>query len=112
MGSGDYQLGLSSTNAITTDVADPAWYVVATQTMFTGFPTDEATKILLDYASTEGVADKEAAITRLQDLWTEQAPFVALAHTPALEGIRPVVHGAKIMPWGMYYFDTIWKGEQ
>jgi peptide/nickel transport system substrate-binding protein len=109
LSSGDYELGIFSNNAITTDASDPAWYIVATETMFTGFPTDEAVDILLDYAATEQDAKKEAAITELQDLWTEQAPYVALAHTPALEGIRRGVHDAHVTPWGVYYFDTIWK---
>lgn len=109
LSSGDYELGLFSNNAITNDAADPAWYIVATATMFTGFPTGEAVDLLTEYAATESDEDKTAAITRLQDLWTEQAPYVALAHTPALEGIRPVVHDAEVTPWGVYYLDTIWK---
>lgn len=111
MSSGNYQLGIFSNNAITNDASDPAWYIVATSTMFTGLPTDDAVDILTRYASTQDDAEKEAAITDLQDLWTEQAPYVALAHTPALEGIRPVVHGAEVAPWGVYYLDTIWKSQ-
>lgn len=111
MSAGDYELLIFSNNAISPDASDPAWYIVATQTMFTGFPTDEATDILVDYASTQDDTEKEAAITELQDLWTEQAPYVALAHTPALEGIRDVVHDAHVTPWGVYYFDTIWKSQ-
>jgi len=111
MSGGDFDLVIFSNNAITTDASDPAWYIVATGTMFSGYPTDEAISILTDYASTADPAAKEAAITELQDLWSTEAPYVALAHTPALEGIRDVVHGAQVTPWGVYYFDTIWKSE-
>lgn len=109
MSSGDYELVIFSNNAISPDASDPAWYIVATNTMFTGLPTDEAVAILTDYASTADASEKEAAITELQDLWTEQAPYVALAHTPALEGVREGVHDAHVTPWGVYYFDTVWK---
>ncbi len=109
LSSGDFDLGLFSNNAITNDASDPAWYIVATQTMFSGFPTDEAVDILFEYAATESDEEKQDAITRLQDLWTEEAPYVALAHTPALEGIREGVHDAEVTPWGVYYLDTVWK---
>lgn len=111
MASGDYDLVIFSNNAISPDASDPAWYIVATGTMFTGYPTDDAISILTDYASTSADADKEAAITELQDLWSTEAPYIALAHTPALEGIRDVVHDAHVTPWGVYYFDTVWKSE-
>jgi len=109
MSSGDFQLVIFSNNAISPDASDPAWYIVATGTMFSGYPTDDAVRILTDYATTANTAEKEAAITELQDLWTSEAPYIALAHTPALEGIRDVVHDAHVTPWGVYYFDTVWK---
>ena len=111
MSSGDFDLVIFSNNAISPDASDPAWYIVATGTMFTGYPTDEAVSILTDYASTSDAAEKEAAITELQDLWSTEAPYIALAHTPALEGVRDVVHDAHVTPWGVYYFDTIWKSQ-
>ncbi|WP_433830096.1 ABC transporter substrate-binding protein [Actinoplanes sp. CA-015351] len=107
--SGEYQLGIFSYNAISPDVADPAWYVAGTSTMFTGLPADDAIAALTDYAATTDTAKKKAAVTKLQDIWFEQAPFVALAHTSALEGQRDVVHDAHVTPWGTYYFDTVWK---
>lgn len=109
--SGDYQLAMFSYNAISPDVSDPAWYVAATSTMFTGMPTGEAIKYLTAYASTTDTTKKGAEVTKLQDLWFDQAPFLALAHSSALEGIRPVVQGAHVTPWGTYYLDTIWKSE-
>jgi peptide/nickel transport system substrate-binding protein len=111
MSAGAFDLVIFSNNAISPDASDPAWYIAATGTMFTGYPTDEAISILTEYASTSDAATKEAAITRLQDLWSKDAPYIALAHTPALEGIRDVVHDANVTPWGVYYFDTIWKSE-
>ncbi len=111
MSSGEFDMVIFSNNAISPDASDPAWYIVATGTMFTGFPTDDAIGILGDYAATSRPEEKEAAITELQDLWSEEAPYIALAHTPALEGIRDVVHDAHVTPWGVYYFDTVWKSE-
>lgn len=109
MSSGDYQLGIFSNNAISPDVSDPAWYIAATKTMFTGMPAGEAIKHLYAYsAATTGKA-KRAQITALQDLWTTQAPFVALAHTSALEGHSDDVGGVHVTPWGAYYFDSVWK---
>jgi peptide/nickel transport system substrate-binding protein len=109
MAGGDFDMAIFSNNAISPDASDPAWYIVATETMFTGFPTDEAIGILTDYAATDDPAAKEAAITQLQDLWSTEAPYIALAHSPALEGIRDGVHDAHVTPWGTYYLDTVWK---
>lgn len=111
MSSGAFDMVIFSNNAISPDASDPAWYIAATGTMFTGYPTDEAISILTEYASTSDAAKKKAAITKLQDMWSKDAPYIALAHTPALEGIRDVVHDAHVTPWGVYYFDTIWKSE-
>ena len=112
LSSGQYQLGIFSNNAISPDASDPAWYIAATETMFTGFPTDEAIASLTSYSATEDPAEKEAAITELQDLWTQHAPYLALAHTSALTGVRSsAVHDVHITPWGAYNYDTIWKNE-
>ena len=73
--------------------------------MFTGMPADDAVADLLAYAATTDEAAKEKQVTALQDLWSDQAPFIALAHTSALEGQRTVVHGANVTPWGTYYLD-------
>ncbi|HWU20499.1 MAG TPA: ABC transporter substrate-binding protein, partial [Nocardioides sp.] len=110
MSSGQYQLAIFSNNAISPDASDPAWYIAATNTMFTGFPTDKAFSILVAYGAATTPAAKRAQITRLQDLWTSQVPYIALANTPALEGVGAKVHGEHVAPWGVYYFDTIWKG--
>jgi ABC-type transport system substrate-binding protein len=110
--SGEYQLAIFSNNSISPDAADPAWYITATETMFTGYPTEEALEILNGYAATADPEKKKAAIAALQDLWSEQVPWVALAHTPALEAVRAgAVHDAHVSPWGVYYFDTIWKSQ-
>lgn len=111
MAGGKYQLAIFSNNAISPDASDPAWYIVATRTMFSGLATDEPVKYLTDYAATDDPARKEADIAKLQDYWTTQAPYLALAHTPALEGVSDAVHGAHVTPWGVYYFDTIWKDQ-
>lgn len=110
MSSGEYQLAIFSNNAISPDASDPAWYIAATNTMFTGFPTDRAFAILGAYGAATTPAAKRAQITKLQDLWTSQVPYIALANTPALEGVGAKVHGEHVAPWGVYYFDTIWKG--
>lgn len=109
MTSGQYQLAIFSNNAISPDASDPAWYIAATKTMFTGYPTAKAFSILAAYGAATTPAQKRAQITRLQDLWTDQVPYVALANTPALEGVGFKVHGEHVAPWGVYYFDTIWK---
>ncbi|MCD0449716.1 ABC transporter substrate-binding protein [Actinocorallia sp. API 0066] len=108
---GDYQLGMFSYNAISPDVSDPAWYVAGTRSMFTGLNPDPLVAALGDYAGTDDVKAKAAAVTRVQDILFEQAPFLALAHVSALEGQRTVVKGAEITPWGTYYLDTVWKSE-
>ena len=108
MSGGQFELAIFSNNAISPDASDPAWYIAATNTMFTGYPTDKAIAILSDYQAAMSGQAKQQAMSRLQDLWTEQAPYVALAHTPALEAISTTVHGAHVTPWGVYYFDTIW----
>lgn len=111
MSSGQFQLAIFSNNAISPDASDPAWYVAATNTMFTGYPTDKAFSILGAYGAATTPAAKKAQITRLQDLWTTEVPYVALANTPALEGVGTKVHGEHVTPWGVYYFDTIWKNQ-
>jgi len=111
MAAGDYQLVIFSNNAISPDASDPAWYIVATKTMFSGLDTSKPIKFLTDYAATDDPKRKKADIAGLQDYWTEQAPYLALAHTPALEGVGSFVHDAHITPWGVYYFDTIWKDQ-
>jgi peptide/nickel transport system substrate-binding protein len=112
LSSGQYQLGLFSNNAISPDASDPGWYIAATQTMFTGFPTDDAITDLTAYAATASAAKKKEEITRLQDLWTDNAPFIALAHTASLTGVRTdAVHGVHIAPWGAYNYDSIWKSQ-
>lgn len=108
---GKYQLGIFAYNAISPDVSDPAWYAVATQTMFTGQDPARATDLLNAYSATSDVAEKKTEITALQDLWFEQAPFLALAHTSALTAVRPVVHGADVTLWGTYYLDSVWKSQ-
>jgi len=109
MASGNYQMMLFSYSAISPDASDPAWFAVATHTIFTGFPVGDAVRILTDYAATDSKQAKMKAITRLQDLWTNEAPFIALANTRLIEAINNNVHGAHVAPWGIYYFDTIWK---
>ena len=109
MSSGGYQLAIFSNNAISPDASDPAWYIAATNTMFTSFPTAKAFSILGAYGAATTPTRKRAQITRLQDLWTTEVPYVALANTPALEGVGTKVHGEHVAPWGVYYFDTIWK---
>ncbi|MFT4083292.1 MAG: ABC transporter substrate-binding protein [Nocardioides sp.] len=111
MSSGQYQLAIFSNNAISPDASDPAWYIAATNTMFTGYPTGKAFAILAAYGAATTPAEKKAQITKLQDLWTGQVPYVALANTPALEGVGAKVHGEHVTPWGVYYFDTIWKNQ-
>ncbi|MFT4011233.1 MAG: ABC transporter substrate-binding protein [Nocardioidaceae bacterium] len=109
--SGDYQLGLFSYNAISPDVSDPAWYVAATTTMFTGMPVGAAVKHLTAYAATADTAKKKAEITAIQDLWTDKAPFIALAHHSALTGVRTGIHDVNPTPWGNYYYGSIWKAK-
>ncbi|MGH3360141.1 MAG: ABC transporter substrate-binding protein, partial [Nocardioidaceae bacterium] len=109
LSSGNYQLGIFSTNAISPDVSDPAWYVAATKTMFTGYPTGSAVKALAAYAAAETSQERKAEVVKLQDIWADDVPYVALAHTSALEAQGSGVHGVHVTPWGSYYFDSVWK---
>lgn len=104
---GDYQLGLFSYNAISPEVADPAWYVAATSTMFTGLPSDDLVGLLSEYGATADEADQAASIVAVQDLLFDQAPFIALAHTQHLLAVRDGVSGVNPAPWGVYPFDTV-----
>jgi peptide/nickel transport system substrate-binding protein len=106
---GGYQLGLFSYNAISPDVSDPLWYVAATKSMFTGRPADDLLASLAAYAATDDPKKKEAEVTKMQDVLFEDAPFLALAHTNAIEAQRAVVQGAGVTPWGTYYLDPVWK---
>ncbi|KHL18550.1 peptide/nickel transport system substrate-binding protein [Mumia flava] len=108
---GDYQLGIFAYNAISPDVADPAWYVAATSSMFTGAPVDDLIGDLTEYAAAATEDDKKSIVTRMQDRWSEQAPFLALAHISALEAVGDDAHGVDITPWGTYYFDDVWTTE-
>lgn len=107
--SGDYDLGIYSYNAVSPDASDPAQYVAATATMFTGAPTDALWAMLGTYESAPTPAAKEAQITSIQDLLFSEAPFIALAHSSSLTGVAASVHGLTAMPWGVYDYSTVWK---
>ena len=106
---GDYDLAIYSYNAISPDAADPAQYVAATQTMFTGADPDQLWTMLADYEAAPTSEEKMAQVTAIQDALFEEAPFIALAHSQSLTGVSEDVQGMTIMPWGVYDLSTVWK---
>ncbi|QIG39495.1 ABC transporter substrate-binding protein [Microbacterium sp. 4R-513] len=108
---GDYQLASFAYNAISPDVSDPISYVTATDGMFTGFTSPEVDEQVAAYQQTADPEEKKAAITALQDIYSEQAPFIALGHLPSLGAAQKTVRDIQLTLWGTYALETIWKSE-
>jgi peptide/nickel transport system substrate-binding protein len=106
---GKFELAMWGFNAISPDIADPVSFVTSTNFCFTGYPETQLLADLKAYQTTSDVAAKRAAVTRMQNLGEEEAPFLALDHWPVSTAVQPNTHGVMPAPWGNYYYDTIWK---
>lgn len=106
---GKFQLAMWGFNAISPDIADPVSFVASTNFCFTGYPEGQLLADLKAYQSATDVAAQRAAVTRMQDLGAEAAPFLALDHWPVSTATQTNTHGVKPAPWGNYYYDTVWK---
>lgn len=111
MTNGDYQLTSFAYNAISPDVSDPVSYVTSTDGMFTGFSSDEVDEQVSVYQQTTDPEAKKAAIAKLQDIYLEQAPFVALGHLPSLGAAQKNVQDIQLTLWGTYALENIWKSQ-
>lgn len=107
--SGDYQLAGFAYNAISPDVADPISYITSTSGMFTGFESDAVDQLVRDYQGSTVPEEQQAAIAAVQDIYLQEAPFIALGHLPALVAAQPTVEGLEVTLWGTYALENIWK---
>jgi ABC-type transport system substrate-binding protein len=109
-GTPKYDMGIWSNNAISPDVVDPIVFIYATKWLFASYPTKKLGTLIRDYELATTTASKEAVITEIQNEAFQEVPSLGLDHYSELFAIQSDVHGISPTPWGMYYYDGVWKG--
>ena len=109
-GTPKFDMGIWSNNAISPDVIDPIVFIYATGWLYSDYSTKELGTLINDYELATTTAAKEAVITRIQNEAFQEVPSLALDHYSDLFAVQSDVHGIDPSPWGMYYYDGVWKG--
>ena len=107
--SGKFQLAIWSYNAISPSIADPVSFILSTNYFFTGYPPQHLQAALQTFFAGKTVAEKRAAVVRMQNQGEEEIPFVALDHYHITTAVQAGIHGVRPSPWGSYYYDGVWK---
>ena len=110
-GSGEYQMDLWTMSAISPTAIDPIGYYLAVDYLYTGYPLDTLDEVFVEFTETDDDAAQAAAITKAQDEFASEAPFVALADQRSAFAAQPAVNGFMPAPWGTWWYDGIWLSE-